>query len=90
MGEPDIAGRLVVDVGDLLDGFEDGAVVFRDVGDFRHREAGTAAADAAPGGAAFGVAEHHLLAGLGEVAEQCAARDAAAETLHHALDVGCA
>ena len=52
--------------------------MLRNVRDFRDGEAGTAAADAAPGGASFGVAEHHLLAGFGEVAEQAAACDAAA------------
>ena len=61
--------------------------MFRDVGDFRHGEAGTAAADATPGGAALGIAEHHLLAGFGEVAEQAAACDAAARHEDIALDL---
>ena len=85
MCESHIAGGFVVDIGHFLDGFEDSAVVFRNVCDFGHRETGASAADAAPGGTAFSVAKHHFLACLRKITEQTTTGDTATGHKHIAF-----
>ena len=88
MHQVDIARGLEVDIVHLLDGHKYLAVMHCNVGDVGVGEGRTAAADVAPRGSAAPIDEHGLHSGLGEVAEQAAAGNAASGNEHTHLLAG--